>query len=298
MQVSAFKTVDNRIRLDHVCDDKGVIITKLYPQIALKRIRRGVLNARIPGLYISDTYNKYKMDDFDTACENIKTFLLNHEFFFNESAYEDSMEKYHQNPNDKNKTLIFKSLMSRKYKAFLVEDSPMDCCFANIDCFDLINPETKTLYKCKYSSSKISMSRDFEFARKLVPDGYSFILLVNNGAQMSKNMRLTVVHEDVEFEDYEEVPKKEIDDAVFEIEYIAQRLISDDELEMRVEQFKAHEFEPTDEDKLGQNHIAEFHILTNKTRDIIDIYADTKYFKVAVSTSPNAKKLYDLMYSE
>ena len=115
---------------------------------------------------------------------------------------------------------------------------------------------------------------------------------------MSKNIRLTVVHEDVEFEDYEEVPKKEIDDAVFEIEYIAQRLISDDELEMRVEQFKAHEFEQTDEDKLGQNHIAEFHILTNKTRDIIDIYADTKYFKVAVSTSPNAKKLYDLMYSE
>ena len=289
MPVYAFPSQNNHIRLDLDGDSKGFLISNNNATEVLKKIRRGVLYGRIPGVYPYTVYNKYVINNYEEACRNIKNFIDNEEFFFNDDVYEESLRKHSENQNDKNKQMVFKSLMSKKYEAFLIEDAPIKYYFSKIDYFDLIKPSEKTLYKCRYSTSKISMSRDLTMAKQCVPDGYKLILLVNENAKVSKKMSIDVMYEHMEIDDVIDIPKEDIDEAVFEMEYITKRLIRDNEYDMRIELMKSHEHD----DKYGLNHVSKYHILTNKTRNTIERYKDTAYFKKLIKINANAARLMD-----
>ena len=183
--------------------------------------------------------------------------------------------------------------MSKKYNAFIIEDSPIDLYFEDIDRYDLINPDTKVLYKCKYSLNKVSMSRDLDYAMNNLPDGYTFMFLINEEATLSTRLKVPYTKEKVVFEEYEDVPKDEIDDAIFEMEYVAKRLIRDNEFDMRMELLMLH----THDLDYGKNHVAKYHVLTNSTRQVIDKYSKSRYFKLTISMNVNAKKLFDTIYS-
>lgn len=287
MSVSVFPSQNNHIRIDYDAERKGFFIYDNNATEVLKKIRRGVLSGRIPGVYPYTVYNKYVINDYKEACQNIKNFIDNEEFYFNEEVYEESLRKHSENPTDKNKLMVFKSLMSKKYEAFLVEDVPMKYYFSRIGFFELIKPSEKIVYKCRYSSSKVSMSRDLTMAQQCVPDGYRLILLVNDNATVSKNMKIEVVHEHIDIDENIDIPKEDIDEAIFEMEYITKRLIRDNEYDMRIELMKSHEHD----DKYGLNHISKYHILTNKTRNTIEKYKDTAYFKKLIKINANADRL-------
>ena len=291
MVLRLIKKSDTSFRLyyDYIDDPKeGTYAIELdEPDVAIKKIKRGIAQQHIPNIWTTPTYNVFDTTSFEDACAAIEAFLADDTFVFNEAEYTAALARYNGNASNNAKAKLFTCQMSKKYNAFLVLDIPLKYYFEDIDRYELCDPVNKILYKCKYSPTKISMGKDLRYASEFLPEDYKLVLIVNDGAEIAKTVDIEYVKEPFDEPAVEEVDKDAIDDAIEEIDFIARRLIKSGEFDMRVEACRTHEHD----DILGDNHVSQYHMLSNKTRRIIQQYSESNYFMSKISSLHDAQRL-------
>lgn len=259
--------------------------------IALKKLKRFTLQGRIPNLKFHK-YNKYECKSLDIAVESFQQFLDLSEFYFNEDEMVAAELKFGESktPNSYNKLFIMQ--ISKKYHAFIPLDLPIQYYFEDAEFYDLVDPINKIVFKCRYSKSKVNMSKDFRWAEENIPPDYTLKIIVNDTAEVAKTVTVDVSSETFVEPVAEDVPHEQINAAIEEAETISKRLIEDNEFDMRVELCNNSEHDM----EYGLNHISQHHILTNRSRQVVDQYLHSNYFQYVLDHHPNAKRLIEAIY--
>ena len=259
--------------------------------VALKKFKRFVNQARIPGVELFK-YDKYICKDVDTMVAAFNDFIDDETFYFNSVELDIAEMKYMENKTPHNCNKLFTMQMSQKYQAFLPSDLPMKFSFEDADRYDLVDPYNHIVFKCKYSKTKVYMGKEFRWCEENVPEDYTLRLIINEGAEVAKTVTLEYVLEPLVEIESEEIPREDIDTAIAEMETITRQLIKDNEFDMRIQLCKDNEHDML----YGKNHISQFHVLTNRTRERLDENRLSRYFEHALHLHPLAKKLYDALY--
>ena len=283
-----------KIDYDYLDNEKpnSLTIEIDYDEIlALKKFKHFVLQGRVPNINFHK-YNKYECKSLDIAIESFNTFLELNEFYYNNVERIESELRFHEKrtPNNYNKLFIMQ--MSKKYEAFPPRDLPIKYYFEDCEFYDLIDPINRIVFKCKYSKSKVNMSKDFRWAEENIPEGYTLKIIVNDTAEIAKTVTVDVTRETFIEPIIEDVPRDQIDAAIEEAELISGRLIADNEFDMRVELCNNSEHDM----EYGLNHISEHHILTNRSRQVIEAYIHSNYFQHVLDHYTNAKRLIEAIY--
>lgn len=284
-----------KIDYDYLDEEKPNSVTieiEYDPFLALKLLKRFTLQGRIPNLKFHK-YNKYECESLDVAVNSFQEFLDLDDFYFDKDELIAMELKFNESKTSNNYNKLFTMQMSEKYQAFLPRDLPIQYYFEDADFFDLIDTKHKTVFKCKYSKSKINMSKDLKLANDNIPEGYTLKVIVNDTAEIAKTVTVEIVNETFAEPIIEDIPHEEIIAAIEEAETISGRLIADNEFDMRVELCNNSEHDM----EYGLNHISQHHILTNRSRQIIETYIHTNYFQYILDHNANAKRLIEAIYN-